>query len=293
MLDLESLNCFVEAAKRLNFRAAARQVHLSPAAFSDRIQKLEQELGAPLFIRSTRRVRLSPQGEQLLVQAQKTLLEAQKCQEAVLKNLSVNLTIGTRYELGLSMVVPMLYERSKTHPSWKIHVVFGDSRSLLNDLRKGEIDAVIGSMRLTMTGLDSMPLHQERYCFVGSPNLLKRQELNGRLDALSHVLVDINPSKPLFGYWSDQIDSAKPWRFESERYMGTIAAIKYWVLHGKGIGVLPKYFIREELENGELIEIMPHIEARTDWFRLFWLSGHPREEQLTALGREFRASPLR
>ena len=292
MLDLESLNCFVEAAKRLNFRAAPRQVHLSPAAFSDRIQKLENELGAPLFIRSTRRVRLSPQGEQLLAQAQKTLLEAQKCREAVLQNLSVNLTIGTRYELGLSMVVPLLHERNHTHPNWKINVVFGDSRSLLNDLRKGEIDAVIGSMRLTMTGLDSMPLHQERYCFVGSPKCLQEQDLNGRIDALEHILVDINSSRPLFNYWSDQTDSSKPWRFQSERYMGTIAAIKYWVMKGKGVGVLPRYFIQDALDQGELIEIMPHIEARSDWFRLFWMSGHPREEQLTAIGRHFRSNPL-
>lgn len=54
-MDLESLRCFAAAAATLNFRAAARRVALSPGAFSDRLRRLEEELGVPLFVRTTRR----------------------------------------------------------------------------------------------------------------------------------------------------------------------------------------------------------------------------------------------
>ena len=81
MLDLESLRCFEAAAVRLSFRAAANQVGLSPAAFSERIRRLEDELGVSLFARTTRRVKLTPAGERLLPQARKALTETQRCSD--------------------------------------------------------------------------------------------------------------------------------------------------------------------------------------------------------------------
>src|SRR6185503_13753548 len=77
--DLESLHCFVRAATSPSFRAAARSVALSPAAFGDRIRRLEEELGARLFQRTTRRVALTPEGTRLLPQARRCLEEAERC----------------------------------------------------------------------------------------------------------------------------------------------------------------------------------------------------------------------
>src|SRR5262249_3578107 len=71
--SLESLRCFAEAARLLNFRAAARAVALTPAALGQRIQQLEGQLGRPLFHRSTRRVTLSEAGLALLPHAQRAL----------------------------------------------------------------------------------------------------------------------------------------------------------------------------------------------------------------------------
>ena len=60
--DLDSLRCFEAAAVALNFRRAARAVALPPAAFSDRIRQLEDQVGEPLFKRSTRQVALTVAG---------------------------------------------------------------------------------------------------------------------------------------------------------------------------------------------------------------------------------------
>lgn len=64
--SLDSLRCFAAAARLLNFRAAARTVALTPAALGQRIQKLEEELGAQLFRRTTRSVALTEAGLALL-----------------------------------------------------------------------------------------------------------------------------------------------------------------------------------------------------------------------------------
>ena len=77
--DLESLRCFEKAAVILNFRLAAATVGLSPAAFSDRIRRLEDQVGQRLFVRTTRSVALTPAGHRLLDQARRTLDEARRC----------------------------------------------------------------------------------------------------------------------------------------------------------------------------------------------------------------------
>jgi LysR family glycine cleavage system transcriptional activator len=88
-MDLDSLRCFDAAATTLNFRAAATRVHLSPAAFSDRIQRLESDLGAALFVRTTRLVELSDAGQRLLSLAREVLASAERLQAAARATSSV------------------------------------------------------------------------------------------------------------------------------------------------------------------------------------------------------------
>ena len=103
--DLESLRCFLAAARHLSFRVAARAVALSPAAFSDRIQRLEDTLGASLFDRTTRRVALTAAGERLVPEAQRCLDQARRCGEVVLREdgapLPYELTDRHTLKLGL------------------------------------------------------------------------------------------------------------------------------------------------------------------------------------------------
>lgn len=71
--DLQQLQAFVAVADRQGFRAAAQDIHLSPAALSRRIDRLEQLLGARLFQRTTRDVRLTRVGEAFLSRARAAL----------------------------------------------------------------------------------------------------------------------------------------------------------------------------------------------------------------------------
>ena len=109
--SLESLRCFVEAARLLNFRAAARAVALTPAALGQRIAQLEGQIGRALFHRTTRRVTLSEAGLALLGHAQQALEAADACLRAGRGETGPppqDLVLGTRHELGMSWIVPML-----------------------------------------------------------------------------------------------------------------------------------------------------------------------------------------
>src|SRR4051812_20346774 len=189
-MDLDSLRCFDAAATTLNFRAAAGRVHLSPAAFSDRMQRLEESLGATLFERITRQVNLSDAGRRLLPLARELLAGAERLAAAGRSGSAAapyELYVGTRYELGLSWLCPALTGLNRSHPERTIHLYNGDSPDLLLRLERGDLDAIIASMRLTSPKLTYATLHAEEYVMVTRKARLARRE-----DARHLTLLDVS-----------------------------------------------------------------------------------------------------
>jgi LysR family glycine cleavage system transcriptional activator len=292
--DLDSLRCFEAAAVALNFRRAARTVALSPAAFSDRIRQLEDQIGTPLFQRSTRQVSLTVAGEALLPRARSLLAEAQRCLVSSPNAAApFELTIGTRWELGISWLTTALGALEQARPDRQLHLRFGDSGDLLAHLRAGDLDCVVSSVRLGNPGLRYELLHQEDYALVGSAELLARRPLRAPADAAAHTLIDSLADLPLFRYFLDARPAGEPWSFGGVRYLGAIAAVKHRVLEGAGVAVLPRYFAAAELKSRRLREPLPRAKLLHDHFRLIWRAGHPREGEMRVLAGDLRAHPLR
>lgn len=292
-MDLDSLACFTAAARHLSFRRAAREVHLSPAAFSDRIARLEENLNARLFDRTTRRVALTSAGERLLPGARRLLADAADLPAVVRDDglaPPVTLTLGTRHELGVSWVLPTLESIDVPHRT--VHLRFSDSHALLDALRAGTVDGVVTSFRLTSPGLTYATLHPERYAFVASPALLATTPLDGPHDGESHTLLDVHADLPLFRYLLDAYPGPDAWSFGRTRWVGTIAAIRQLVLAGRGVAVLPRYYVADDLDNQRLTTLMPEVEPVQDWFRLVWRRDSPREAALQELATELRQFPL-
>ena len=294
--DVESLRCFEAGARLLNFRAAARSVALSPAAFGERIKRLEHTLDARLFDRTTRRVTLTPAGERLLAQARRCLHEASQCAAVVHASNRAgrfDLTIGTRYELGMSWLVPALDMLEQQQPERRLHMVFGNTATLLTALHRSEIDCLVSSARMTDAGLCYARLHEESYVFVGSAALLAQQPLLRCQHASEHTLLELNSALPLFRYFLDARPGHEVWAFAHTQRLGTIAPVRKRVLQGAGVAVLPHYFVKDDLQQGRLKPIMQRVQMPVDWFRLIWKVGHPREQQLRTLAATLGQWPLR
>ena len=290
--DLESLRCFVAAATQPTFRAGARAVALSPAAFSTRIRALEEQVGAPLFHRTTRRVALARAGERLLPEARAALAAAERAMRAAREDRPTpfELTIGTRFELGMSWLVPALDGLSRARPERTLSLFFGDVE-LLPRVRGGTIDAAVTSVRLAYADVRHAALHEERYVFVAAPSL--RRPLAGPDDARLHALLDVHPDLPLFRYFLDASPAGAVWPFARVEHLGAIAAIRHRVLEGAGVAVLPLYFVRDDLRRKRLKLLLPRVRLPSDFFRLVWRAGNPREPELAALAAELRKLPLR
>jgi DNA-binding transcriptional LysR family regulator len=294
----EGLRCFLEAARLASFRAAARRVGLSPAALGQQIKRLEDELGARLFARSTRSVALTEAGQHLLPFAEKALASIEDCARAVQREapaLEAELVLGTRHELGMSWVVPLVERLQAAFPKLVIHLYFGSGPDLLLRVRTGEIDCAVTSTRLTDPKLDSFRLHEERYVFVGAPALLKRNPLQHAAQASAHTLFDTTAELPLFGYVNDTPGASRldSMNFGQVVRLGTIAAIRRFVLAGRGVAVLPEYFVATDLRRKRLVLIHPRVHPRSDWFRLVFRASDPKRKLLESIAERMLAFPLR
>lgn len=288
--DLHSLRCFLAAAETLRFRTAARIVGLSAPAFSERIRSLEDQLGERLFDRTTRRTGLTEAGRRLVPHARMLVAEAGRCREVVAaadRPDSYALTLGTRFELGLSWLCPALGPLAAARPERTVHLFMGDTPDLVQRVERGEIDAVVFSARLTSSRLRYVTLHPEPYVFVGTD-----QQIVSDRSVEALALLDVSPDLPLFRYLLDALPEGTSWRFARHEYLGGIGAVRHRALEGAGVAVLPEYFVRDDLRAGRLRELLPFVTLRSDAFRFVWREGHPLEARLQLLAAELRARPL-
>lgn len=293
--SLESLRCFEAAAKTLHFRGAARAVALTPTAFGQRIKQLEDELGVTLFHRTTRSVQLTREGLALLPLAQRCLLAAQACARLNTDPLelpTMDITLGTRHELGLSFIVPELDTMARSVPGVQFHLYFGSGADLLLRVRTLEIDCAVTSSHLADARLDAIRLHREDYVLVGSPALLKTTPLSRAEHASSHVIFDTTAELPLFRYFRDAPNSPDL-RFMRAVRLGTIDAIRARVLAGAGVAVLPEYLVRPDLAKKRLVHLFPNVVPVHDYFRLIFRADDVRRPIYDALAKHLNSRKLR
>ncbi len=296
IVDVESVRCFAAAATHLNFRAAARSIPISPAAFGQRIARLEASLGVQLFHRTTRKVELTSAGERAAIAAERLFASVASFRHAILdpnEPTPFTLTIGTRFELGISWLTPSLTLLAAHRPERTLHLSFGDTVEVQDRVSRGIIDAAVTSSRTIPTEIEYEVLHEEEYVFVGQTAEFQDDPSINPRRARNFVLLEISPDLPLLEYFLRSQRTGQPWRFRRMEYLGTTSAIRLRTLEGAGIAVLPRYFVAEDLQRGDLLELNHSGRMYTDAFRLIWRANHPHRADLTELASELRKIPLR
>ena len=287
----ESLRCFVAAAEHLNFRRAAAEVALTPAALSQRIKQLEELLSCKLFDRSPRHVALTPAGHSLLERARPALDALLACSAAPARAPErVTFSLGTRFELGLSWIVPAVDVLRRERPDWRISLVFGSGEEILDRLEQLRVDAIVTSAPVANEEWEAEVLHPEHYVLVGALALLQRVPLHEPADASAHTVLDIDGGLPLARYVLSACDRL---RFGDVWRCGTGAAVHALVLAGHGVAVLPHHMVDGDLASGRLVALLPDVQPLSDTFRLIFRRASPVAGVLHELAIWLRAHPLR
>ncbi|MFZ2870466.1 LysR family transcriptional regulator [Zavarzinia sp.] len=146
-MELRQLQHFVAVAEEEQFTRAARRVNIVQSALSTSIRQLEVELGAPLFIRSTRQVRLTAAGRVLLDKARAVIEAARDAREAVAAVQGLRqgtLSIGSVQALPAFLDLPSLLARfHRLHPGIEVRLCQGDAGHLIDKIRDDRLDLAI------------------------------------------------------------------------------------------------------------------------------------------------------
>ncbi len=124
-----SLHIFAQIAGCLSFKEAAEALHLTQSALSHRIRKLEQELGFQLFVRQTRRIALTPEGERLYRQVSRHFGSVcHEIEDIRHQALRGSLEIGSTPTFAQHWLVPRLKGFYGLHPELSLHLRSKGSR---------------------------------------------------------------------------------------------------------------------------------------------------------------------
>jgi DNA-binding transcriptional LysR family regulator len=140
--DLRQLRAFAAVHDAGSVSAAARTVHLTQPALSRRISELESALGVRLFDRTGGRLRLTSEGESLLVHSRNVLAEGESLvtrAEAFRKGRGRTLAVGTAPMTMESVIAPALHRYLREHQEIDVRLVEGGAPALLDKVQKGEL----------------------------------------------------------------------------------------------------------------------------------------------------------
>ncbi|PHK96728.1 LysR family transcriptional regulator [Pseudoroseomonas rhizosphaerae] len=143
-MDTRFLDSFVAVAEEGSIAAAARRLHLTPAALSQRIQTLEAELGATLLLRAGRTVAPSEAGLAILDRARALLREARDLRAlATAGALAGELRLGAIATAMTGLLPAMLARLATRYPQLETHISPGISADLYRRIQLGELDAAL------------------------------------------------------------------------------------------------------------------------------------------------------
>jgi len=166
------LDAFYAAAQSLNFSQAARDLHITQSALSQRIKALEEDVNLTLFVRMPRGVQLTEAGERLLRYCQaRNSLEEELLDEMTgskKEGLGGHLRIAGYSSVVRSVLVPALHPLLIEHPNIQPHFQNAEVRNLRDMLLTGMVDFVVSDSEFHRHDLEALQLGNEAYVLVQS-----------------------------------------------------------------------------------------------------------------------------
>jgi DNA-binding transcriptional LysR family regulator len=142
-VELRQLEYFLAVAEERHFTRAAQRVHIVQSGLSASVHALERELGAPLFVRTTRHVELTEEGRALVVEARAVLAAVDRARDAVAGVrglLRGRLSVGTIQSLPVIDLPELLGRFCRRHPGVELRVRQAPAAGLVEEVRDGRLD---------------------------------------------------------------------------------------------------------------------------------------------------------
>lgn len=209
---LRQFAAFVQVARLASFARASEALGLSQPALSQSIAQMEELLGARLFHRTTRTLRLTPEGELLLPRAEALLAEVEEAVALVReqgRRALARISLGTLPSVATAFLPEILRVFRADYPATLVAVTDGTSDVLQAGIEGGQIDLAICSRLRGHAALAFLPVLRERFALVlRRDHPLAAQEAVTWREALRHDFIAFPPGSGGFAAIEERLQGA-------------------------------------------------------------------------------------
>jgi DNA-binding transcriptional LysR family regulator len=255
VIRLEDVLIFVCTADSGSLSAAARQLNVTPAVASAALKRLEQELGARLLTRSTRSLRLTPDGERYLIHARKMLAEVDAGRDALAHDKQViggEVSLSMPSDLGRNLLAAWIDEFQSQHPQVTLKVCISDR---IADMFRQPVDLAVRYGKPDDSTLIALPLvHDNRRVLCASPAYFARHgKPQFPADLVSHNCLKFSLSDVVHEHWTFyRDDAATTVSVSGNRASDDGELVRRWAVDGRGIAYKSRMDVLHDLRSGVL-----------------------------------------
>ena len=256
---LDDLNVVIKVAEFRNITAAATHLNMRTATASAAVKRVEQTLGAELFVRTTRSLRLSSAGERFLPTCQEAMSMLANAKQNLKGDTGViegELRLGLSSDLGRNVIAPWLDDFMEKHEKVSVKLNLNDSNV---DFYRDPID-----LALRYGSPDDASVYGFKICDV--PRLLVASPSYINTNGEPKNFEDLRDHNGLFYQLYDKVYNE--WEFEHEgkplkiKMQGNRTAndgeiVRRWAVAGKGVAVKSSLDTCDDILNGRLVTLLP------------------------------------
>jgi LysR family positive regulator for ilvC len=259
-MDARLLKQFVNLADTLHFGRASEASHVSPSALSRSIQRLEAEVGVPLFARNNRSVSLTRAGSLFLNYARDSLREWDAIRNTLMEEsdeLHGEISMYCSVTASYSFLFEILTRFRSDHPHIEIKLHTGDPEDAIARVLSGDEDIAIGARpKRLQAGLAFKPIVESPLVFISAGNDAVREPFPG-----SHQM--ILPERGLARRRVDEWFRSLGMKANVYAQVAGNEAIVSMVSLGFGIGVVPQIVLDNSplSDTVKVLDVQPGLKA--------------------------------
>lgn len=257
---------FYTVAKCKNISAAAKELYISQPAISKAISKLENNLATTLFIRNSRGVSLTQEGEYLYEQVKNAFVCIRNGEERIKKmnELGIgHITIGVSTTLCKFVLLPFLNGYIKQNPHIRIKICCQTSSETMNALENGTIDIGFIGLPEKLKGFISTPLMEIHDTFVTTDNYLNHLKIREGVtqeNLFEQAVFMMLNSENISRKYVENFLSSHDMEPNDIMEVGNMDLLIEFAKIDLGIACVIREFVRNELDSHELIEVKLETE---------------------------------
>jgi len=254
-MNLNDLSLFIRVVETGSFTAAAESLNVQKSTISRRIAQLEDTLGIRLIQRTTRKLKLTPEGEELFSRAQPLVDDLEAVQDDISASRTelrgrLRLTMPT--EIGVFMMNGVITSFMKAYPRLEVDVELS-TRTV--DLIEEGVDLALRLGPLPNSSLIARHIAGLHRGLFATPEYLEQHGMPQTPDDLAaHQCISLlKPFDHLrFTNWND----SEPVTMGGRLRTNSMSFVREMILQNMGIGRLPEVFCSELIESGQIVRVL-------------------------------------